>query len=105
MTSPEDGRLTHHQGKADYESISKIDVPKIKAVFLSQTTGHAVNKNWHDLIVLWLNWQLKGEDADNAAKTFLTTGSPPKPFTEHYFNKAWDGKTEKASPSKNKSSL
>jgi len=72
----------YSNGKADFNSITQIP-----AVFLSQNTGHAVNRGWHNLIIEWLNWQLKGEGAETAKRKFTSTGSLP-PFTEH-MSKNW----------------
>jgi hypothetical protein len=61
---------------------------KTPAVFLSQNTGHAVNRGWHPLIIEWLNWQLKGEGASTAQAKFLKAGTLA-PFTEH-MSKNWN---------------
>jgi hypothetical protein len=74
--------LTHEQGKADYKSF-KPGQPN--AVFLSQNTGHAVNRGWHNLIIEWLDWQLKGEGAEKAKAKFTSPSALP-PFTEHMVN-------------------
>jgi len=72
----------YSNGKADYNSLTKTP-----AVFLSQNTGHAVNRGWHPLIVEWLNWQLKGEGESTAKAKFLSNGAL-SPFTEH-MSKNW----------------
>jgi len=72
----------YSNGKADYNSLTKTP-----AVFLSQNTGHAVNRGWHPLIIEWLNWQLKGEGEETAKSKFLKTGALA-PFTEH-MSKNW----------------
>jgi hypothetical protein len=70
------------QGKSDYNSLTSTP-----AVFLSQNTGHAVNRRWHPLIIEWLNWQLKGEGEAAARSKFVGRGSLA-PFTEH-MSKNW----------------
>ena len=74
--------LTTLQGKADYNSLTKTPT-----VFLSQNTGHAVNRGWHPLIIEWLNWQLKDEGAATAKAKFTSPGALA-PFTEH-MSKNW----------------
>jgi hypothetical protein len=74
--------LTNNQGKADFNSITQVP-----AVFLSQSTGHAVNRGWHPLIIEWLDWQLKGVNAERAKAKFTAPGALP-PFTEH-MSKNW----------------
>jgi hypothetical protein len=74
--------LMRAQGKSDYNSLTSRP-----AVFLSQNTGHAVNKRWHPLIIEWLNWQLKGEGEATAKAKFVGRNSLP-PFTEH-MSKNW----------------
>jgi len=72
----------YSNGKSDYNSLTSTP-----AVFLSQNTGHAVNKRWHPLIIEWLNWQLKGEGTTTARAKFVGSGSLA-PFTEH-MSKNW----------------
>jgi len=67
----------YSNGKADYNSITQVPT-----VFLSQNTGHAVNRAWHPLIIEWLNWQLKGVGAETAKAKFTSSGALA-PFTEH----------------------
>jgi len=72
----------YSNGKADFTSLTKTP-----SVFLSQNTGHAVNRGWHPLIIEWLNWQLKGEGEATAKAKFLGSGNLA-PFTEH-MSKNW----------------